>query len=140
MAVKQYEAWPPRSAGELNKWPNVLILTDDFHKELRAHGVPQDRRALHALTRSALCIDIYTWLANRLHLIKGPSVTVPCAALRLQFGQDYCGVCAEDDFRTSFLLALPKCWRNTRKRKSPDTRAGWSCTPCLRPCNHESLR
>lgn len=108
MAVKQYEAWLPRSAGELNKWPNVLVLTDDFYKELRAHGVPLDRRALHALTGSALCIDIYTWLAYRLHLIKGSPVTVPWAALRLQFGQEYCGVRAEDDFRTSFLLALPK--------------------------------
>lgn len=25
MAVKQYEAWLPRSTGELNKWPNVLV-------------------------------------------------------------------------------------------------------------------
>lgn len=41
-------------------------------------------------------------------LVKGPPVTVPWPALRLQFGQEYCGVRAEDDFRTSFLLALPK--------------------------------
>lgn len=107
-AVKQYEAWLPGVAGERNKWPGVLVLSDDFYNELVAHGVPLDRRALHALTGSALCIDIYTWLAYRLHRIKGPAVAVSWAALRLQFGQEYCGVRAEDDFRKSFLHALPK--------------------------------
>lgn len=108
MTVKQYEAWLPRTASERNKWPSVLVLTDDFYKELLAHGVPLDRRALHALTGSALCIDIYTWLAYRLHLIKGPPVAISWAALRVQFGQEYEGIHAADDFRKSFLLALPK--------------------------------
>lgn len=108
MAVKQYEAWLPRTASERNKWPSVLVLTDDFYKELLAHGVPLDRRALHTLTGSALCIDIYTWLAYRLHRIKGPSVAISWAALRVQFGQEYEGIHAADDFRKSFLLALPR--------------------------------
>ena len=108
MAVKQFEAWLPRAAGEPNKWPSVLVLTEDFYKELVAHGVPLDRRALHALTGSALCIDIYTWLAYRLHRIKGSAVPVSWTALRLQFGQEYSGLHAQDDFRKSFLHALRK--------------------------------
>jgi hypothetical protein len=57
--------------------PGVMRLSDGYHKELMEHGVPLDYRALHALKGSALVLDVYTWLAHRLHRIEGKRVRPP---------------------------------------------------------------
>lgn len=108
LTVEQFDAWLPRGRGGASSWPGVLVLTPGFHRELLDHGVPLDRRALNELKGSALGIDIYTWLAYRLHRIEGPAVSLPWSALRQQFAHEYTGTHADDDFRKSFLHALSK--------------------------------
>jgi hypothetical protein len=108
LAVEQFDAWLPRECGTASRWPGLLVLTDGFYAELLKHGVPLDGRALAALKGSALAIDIYTWLAYRLHLISGGPVFIPWQTLMQQFAQDHAGVHALGSFRGSFLHGLHK--------------------------------
>ena len=54
------------------------------------HAVPLDERALAALAHSAMALDIYTWLAQRLHRVPSNRPQfVSWEALWTQFGQGY---------------------------------------------------
>src|SRR5699024_8038953 len=67
-----------------------------------------DNRALHALKGSALALDVYCWLAHRLHRIEGRGVTLHWKSLREQFAQEYKGKDPDKDFKKKFLPALQK--------------------------------
>lgn len=68
--------------------------------------LPLDVRALSALKGSALAMDAYTMLADRLHRITGRPVLLYWANLRDQFGQEYQGKEPDKDFKKKFLPAL----------------------------------
>jgi hypothetical protein len=59
-----------------------------------------------ALKSSALALDVYTWLAQRLHRIQGRPIVLHWANLRDQFAQEYQGKDADKDFKKKFLPAL----------------------------------
>ena len=61
-------------------------------------------RAIKALKRSPLALDIYCWLTYRVSYAKRPSL-IPWAALAMQFGSDYARVRA---FKEAFLAELRK--------------------------------
>ena len=66
--------------------------------------MPLDERAIAALAHSALALDIYCWLAQRLHRIpEGKLQTLTWAVLYEQFGQGYAEV---RFFRRDFLKLL----------------------------------
>jgi hypothetical protein len=68
--------------------------------------VPLDERAIAALAHSALALDIYCWLAQRLHRVPaGRGQLVPWSALQEQFGQEYARI---RKFREFFLTILPQ--------------------------------
>lgn len=105
--VEQFDAWVSnKGANQKALWPGVMLLSDGYHKELMEHGVPLDNRALQALKGSALALDVYTWLAHRLHRIEGRSVILHWKSLREQFAQEYQGQDADKDFKKKFLPAL----------------------------------
>ncbi len=105
--VEQFDAWQkPGSAGEYARWPGIMTLSDGYYNGLIESAVPLDNRALHALKGSALSLDIYTWLAHRLHRIEGKPVRLFWANLRDQFAQEYQGKDPDKDFKKSFLPAL----------------------------------
>ena len=65
--------------------------------------MPLDQRAVAALAHSAMALDIYTWLAQRLHRVPlGKPQFVSWGALG-QFGQGFGRMV---DFRRKFLEAL----------------------------------
>jgi len=101
---KRFEAWLHPTGDQHTLWPGELELTGEFYDTLREHAVPLDHRALAALAHSALAIDIYTWLAHRLHRVrKAEGVMLSWGNLREQFGTEY-----RDgrDFKRAFRLAL----------------------------------
>jgi hypothetical protein len=108
LPVQQFEAWHPRTLGPTSRWPGLLVLSEPFYAELLEHGVPLDGRALAALKGSALALDIYTWLAYRLHRIQGGPVSIPWAALMGQFAHQPQGLHAKETFRRGFLHGLHK--------------------------------
>jgi hypothetical protein len=61
-------------------------------------------RALAALSHSAMALDLYAWLAQRLHLIKKPHRQfIPWPAVQEQFGPDFDRL---RKFREKFMMAL----------------------------------
>lgn len=106
--VEQFDAWVSNKGGIQQKalWPGVMLLSEGYHKELMEHGVPLDNRALHALKGSALALDVYTWLAHRLHRIEGKRVQLHWKSVREQFAQEYTGINADKDFKKKFLPAM----------------------------------
>ena len=104
--VKQFEAWiQPKGEAQRTLWPGFITFSEDYYQSLIEHAVPQDVRAMYALKGSALAMDVYAMLAERLHRISGKPLVLHWASLRAQFGQEY-----NDDknFKQSFLAALKK--------------------------------
>jgi hypothetical protein len=64
--------------------------------------VPIDIRALRALRRSPMALDIYCWLTYRMSYLRKPTL-IPWFALEAQFGADYSRTRA---FREAFLEHL----------------------------------
>ncbi|VVM07106.1 replication protein RepA [Methylacidimicrobium tartarophylax] len=107
--VQQFDAWlTNRDRRQRTLWPGTMILSEDYYSSLLQSAVPLDNRALHALKGSALALDVYCWLAHRLHRMEGRGVTLHWKALREQFAQEYTGKDADKDFKKKFLPALQK--------------------------------
>lgn len=105
--VEQFDAWVSnRETGQRALWPGVVVLSDHYFRELVDNAVPLDNRALHALKGSALALDVYAWLAHRLHRIEGRPVILYWTNMREQFGQEYQGKNADKDFKREFLKCL----------------------------------
>ena len=79
-----------------------MVLSEHFYSSLLDGAVPLDLRALHALKGSALALDVYAWLAYRLHRVEGRGVTLHWASLREQFAQEYTGKDADKNFKGAF--------------------------------------
>lgn len=107
--VKQFDAWlTNKQSRQRTLWPGLLILSDHFYGSLLEGAVPLDKRALHALKGSALALDVYTWLAHRLHRIEGGGIVLHWKSLREQFAQEYTGKEADKNFKAAFLPQLQK--------------------------------
>ena len=102
--IEQIEAWQVKGDQPLD-WPQLITLSETYFKELTEHAVPLDWRALKALRGSALAMDVYTMLAERLHRISGRSL-VYWSNFFEQFGQEYQGKHPLEDFKRAFRLAL----------------------------------
>lgn len=63
-------------------------LSEHFFAELRRHPVPLEDAAIRAISNNSLALDLYAWLAYRLHVLKAPT-PVSWAALRAQFGTGF---------------------------------------------------
>lgn len=105
--VEQFDAWvSDRGTGQRALWPGVMILSDHYFRELVENAVPLDNRALYALKGSAFALDVYAWLAHRLHRIDGRPLVLHWANMREQFGQEYQGKNANKDFKDQFLKSI----------------------------------
>lgn len=102
--IKRFAAWINRTDHQRALWPGVIELTAEFYGSLLEYAVPLDSRALGALKHSALALDLYTWLAHRLHRVRAPGGTkLSWANLRAQFGQEYAN---PRDFKREMAKAL----------------------------------
>ncbi|HBV0869509.1 TPA: replication protein [Klebsiella pneumoniae] len=107
--VEQFDAWLANGdKKQRSLWPGTMVLSDAYYTSLIESAVPLDNRALHALKGSALALDVYAWLAHRLHRIEGRGVTLHWKSLREQFAQEYTGKDADKDFKKKFVPALKK--------------------------------
>lgn len=102
---EQIEAWQVRNNDQPLDWPQTITLSESYFTELSEHAVPLDWRALKALRGSALAMDVYTMLAERLHRVSGRSL-VYWSNFYKQFGQEYQGKYPLEDFKRALRLAL----------------------------------
>jgi len=69
-------------------WQDRVRLDDAFWRSLRKHPVPVREEAIKAIGTRSLAIDIYIWLAYRLHVLDRPT-PVSWSSLHAQFGQGF---------------------------------------------------
>jgi len=102
--------WSARDPDDDQLLSSTITLSEEFYNSILSNPLPVDMRALAYLRRqgtSGLPIDIYVWLAYRMHSLNrtGKDQHVSWKALQQQFGNQYR---RERDFRPRFLGALPK--------------------------------
>ncbi|MBP2315683.1 replication protein RepA [Azospirillum soli] len=73
---------------QLRLWVDTVRLSDSFFKALREHPVPVWEPAIKLISNKSMAIDIYIWLAYRLHVL-GAATPVTWTALHGQFGAGY---------------------------------------------------
>jgi hypothetical protein len=83
-------------------WHDTVLLGETFYEELRQHPVPISEPAIRRIANQSLTIDLYIWLAYRLHVLSKP-IPVSWFSLHEQFGPGYARLRA---FRERFLEAL----------------------------------
>lgn len=102
--VHGFDLWFPKDERQRVLWPSTVDLSLDYFESLQRHAIPLDERAIAALSHSAMALDIYAWLAQRLHRVPKPHrQLVPWALLKEQFGTEYDRV---RKFREVFMTAL----------------------------------
>jgi hypothetical protein len=69
-------------------WQDKVRLDEGFWTSLRAHPVPAREEAISAIGARSMAIDIYIWLAYRLHSLSAP-MPVSWAAVYSQFGAGF---------------------------------------------------
>jgi hypothetical protein len=97
----------PTDGGEqLRLWQESVKLDEGFYQSLIEHPLPLREAAIKELSRRSMAIDIYVWLAYRLH--KLPRQTpVTWRALHEQFGAGFNRPRAfREKFRKPLALAL----------------------------------
>jgi hypothetical protein len=83
-------------------WQERVLLNEEFYRALQAHPVPLNETALRAIGPRSMVLDIYIWLAYRLHALKS-DVEVSWPSLHSQFGAGYGRL---RDFRAGFTNGL----------------------------------
>ncbi|MBS0639903.1 MAG: plasmid replication initiator [Proteobacteria bacterium] len=76
----------------------TATLSQTFYDQLSKHPVPIEEAAVRQIANNSLALDVYCWLAYRLHALSAP-VSVTWKALHLQFGRS---VKRSDHFRAYF--------------------------------------
>jgi hypothetical protein len=102
--VTQIDLWWTPDDRQKMLWPSEVTLGADYFRSLVDHAVPLHNRALAALSASVMGLDIYAWLAQRLHRIDpGRPQFVTWAAIKDQFGMAYDRM---DNFKAEFRRVL----------------------------------
>jgi hypothetical protein len=102
--------WDERNPQQVTLWKSWLELGQKFYEAITAAPVPVDIRALKALKRSPLALDLYSWLtyeAFRAHK-SGKARYETWAQLQEHIGGNYTGKDGHDNFRKKTKTALRK--------------------------------
>jgi len=102
--VSAFDLWFPKQADQRILWPSTVRLSEEYFQSLGKHAVPLDHRAVAILASSSMALDVYAWLAQRLHRVPpGRPQLITWPALYEQFGQGFARL---RDFRRQFLHTL----------------------------------
>ena len=80
----------------------VAKLSEAFYDQLQRHPVPVEEAAIRAVNNNSMALDLYAWLAYRLHSIPNPR-PISWKALSALFGQGYGRL---DNFKARFVPNL----------------------------------
>jgi hypothetical protein len=102
--IRGVDIWWTKDANQRHLWGNYMRFSDDYFNDIMEHGVPIDRRALTALSGNAYALDLYSFLAHRLHHIPAHRpLLISWKAFKDQFGQSYDRM---DNFKAMFRKTL----------------------------------
>ncbi len=116
-------------AGRTGLFLEKAKLSESFFNELKKHPVPIEESAIRALSNNSVALDVYCWLAYRLHVLpKAKHVT--WAAMKAQFGTGY----AQDKvFRANFIPNLNLAMAVYRDAKVEVSSTGVTLYPSRSP-------
>lgn len=99
--------WDLKSPEQGTLWKSWIEVGEKFYQAVLASPVPIDMRALKALRKSPLALDLYAWVAHRTftQVKKGSAQKVTWQQLHAQFGGDYSDI---KDFKRKAKAALRK--------------------------------
>lgn len=80
--------WDDKHPYQGGLFESYILLEQEFFDEIINHPVPVDMRALKALKKSPMALDLYIWLTYRMSYLQKPTA-IPWKSLRQQFGADY---------------------------------------------------
>jgi hypothetical protein len=92
----------PNNSGQVPLWQDRVRLDEGFYQSLIEHPLPLREAAIREISNRSMSIDLYIWLAYRLHVLRYP-VEIGWQGLHRQFGDGYKEV---RFFRRDFLPAL----------------------------------
>lgn len=102
--VTAFDLWLEKDERQRVLWPSTIRLSEEYFKSLLLHAVPLHEADLAALAHSAMALDLYAWLAQRLHRVTPTKPAfITWAALKQQFGPEYGRMV---DFKRFFRAAL----------------------------------
>ena len=108
--ITAFDLWLHKDERQRVLWPSTIQLSAEYFASLQEHAVPLNEADLAALAHSAMALDIYAWLAQRLHRVNParPSF-IQWPALKQQFGPDY-GLMKnfKPKFRTALMQVLTR--------------------------------
>jgi len=81
--------WTATTMNQRSLFGNYLILGDAFFREVTSHSFPVDRRALEALRRRPLALDLYAWLSYRIRALQGGTLKLSWKLIADQLGASY---------------------------------------------------
>ncbi len=96
--------WDNKHPEQAGLWKSTVTLSENFFNEVIDRPVPIDMRAIRALKKSPLALDIYSWLTYRMSYLTSPTV-VSWAGVAMMLGSSYAEL---RDFKKSFLNELRK--------------------------------
>lgn len=88
--------------GQASLWEDRVVLDDAFFNALREHPVPLQEAAIRELRDRSMSLDLYVWLAWRLHTL-GKATPISWLAMHSQFGSGFREL---RHFRPRFVEAL----------------------------------
>lgn len=102
--IEGFDLWMSRDPRQRVLWPTTVQFSQRYFESLMKHAVPLNETAVARLSHNAMGLDIYTWLAQRLHRVEeGKAALVPWTALHEQFGHGYERL---RDFRRIYVRTL----------------------------------
>jgi hypothetical protein len=78
----------PEAPEQLPLWQERVRLDEGFYQSLVDHPLPLREAAIRQISSRSQAIDLYVWLAYRLHALPKPA-EIGWEALRRQFGEGY---------------------------------------------------
>jgi len=91
-----------RDTDQSNLFLETAKLSETFFEQLQRHPVPIEESAIKAINNNSMALDLYCWLAYRLHVLT-VTRTITWKALHAQFGAGFVRL---DHFRTKFIENL----------------------------------
>ena len=102
--IDKFELWKDKGEEGQGTFPSIIELSPRYFESLQNHAVPLDERAIAAIAHNPMALDVYCWMAQRLHRVDPKrGQFLAWTNLHEQFGQGYKHV---RFFRRDFLNVL----------------------------------
>jgi hypothetical protein len=128
---REAQIWYSRDPNQCpidDQFQNVVVLSDEFYREISSHPIPTDLEAVKALSDSPAVLDLFMWLSYRGFIAKGEEI-IPL------FGPF--GLCAQIG---SADYARPRRFRENLQKWLDAVRLLWPNCPAQINADGQSLR